>query len=128
METKEETVAQRALRLLEAVPAEDFLRSIFTDEKGKCCAIGHYMRLTSHDPNDYSMSNCCDRNYINKRVASYAGSDLRISSEQYLRTVHSEQDVTLSEVNNSAHINGYNQSEVKDRVIACLKDMVAAGY
>ena len=42
-----ETVAQKALRLLMPVPAGDWITNVFTDQSGKCCAIGHYMRLKS---------------------------------------------------------------------------------
>lgn len=107
-----ETVAQEALRLLSAVPKNKWITNNFTNKEDKCCAIGHYVRLTSNNPNDYSLSNCTD--------TPSSMSELRIISEQYLV------DYTIATVNNR-QINRYQQKTPKDRVIACLKDMVKAG-
>ena len=50
---------QDILNVIKDVPAKDFLPYFFTNEKDKCCTIGHYNRLTSDDPTDYSATNCC---------------------------------------------------------------------
>ncbi len=49
---------KEVLEVLINVPAEDFITYRFSDEVSKCCAIGHYSRLTSADPTDYSYTNC----------------------------------------------------------------------
>jgi hypothetical protein len=60
METKTETLAQKALRLISSVPQDEFMPYDFTNGENKCCVVGHYMRLTSNNPTDYSKQNCDD--------------------------------------------------------------------
>jgi len=102
-----ETVAQKALRLLEPIPAEDFLAEKFTDGLGRCCVIGHYMRLTSENPMDFSFYNCRDLYW----------SDLRLESEKF------------SPGRNIVKVNNSSPPETrKNNIIAFLEDMIAAGY
>jgi len=121
----EETVAKKALRLLEPIPSENFIHGEFTNRKDKCCVIGHYQRLISDDPSDYSRSNCADET---------ADSPLRISSKEFLKKKLKVFD-DISTVNNDYNIfsyskimKKYSQKNRKRRVIACLKDMIKAGY
>ncbi len=106
----EETVAQKALRLLNPIPANKFMVEAFSDEISKCCIIGHYKRLTSDNPDDYSFENCSD-NFL---------SDLRLKGLQF--------GVNIAGINNSPNCSKYNQKTAKARSIACLKDMIKAGY
>ena len=57
---KELTPSQKALKLLSSVPSKDFITGKFTDNVGKCCAIGHIERLTSNNSNNYTNLNCYD--------------------------------------------------------------------
>lgn len=117
--SKPETIAQKALRLLTPIPTEDFISDNYTDEIGKCCGIGHYVRATSQDPSDYSVKNCSD---------SVHKSPIRIASRRFLEKKHNVQFKDLAEVNNYNTTNGYTESRTKDRVIHLLTDMVEAGY
>lgn len=119
---KKETVAQKALRLLSTVPKSKFITSNFTDEKGKCCAVGHYQRL-QNNKNDYSKVNCSDGvGFLND------GCDLRIKSKKFLAEKYNLLGPSIATVNNETTVNGYTQKTIKARVIRLLKDMVKAGY
>ena len=107
-----ETVAQEALRLLSAVPKNKWITDVLTNEVDKCCAIGHYTRLKSSNHNNYSPTNCSDWSIP---------SSLRVVSKLYLV------DYTIATVNNRS-VDKYQQKTPKGRVIACLKDMIKAGY
>ncbi len=118
MET--ETLAQKAFRLLSEVPQNDFIIGEFGDGIGKCCAIGHFQRLTSSNPTDYSNNNCCD----NDRLKN---DDLRTASNNFLRQKYGLKYSCIANVNNANKTNGYTEEIIKDRVIHLLKDMVAEG-
>lgn len=114
MENTKETTAQKYLRLLSDIPAEDFIAGWYSNEKDKCCAMGHIERLSSHNPKDYSSRNCMD----NMKLRTY-------SNEFLLK--HKKIDVNMSFVNDNVSVY-YPEPEIKDRVIHLLKDMVEAGY
>lgn len=46
------------LDVIKDVPGDEYMVQDFTNGVDKCCALGHYMRLTSDDPADYSPKNC----------------------------------------------------------------------
>lgn len=110
------TVAALAFRLLKRVPSKDWLIDEFTDYKSKCCAIGHYTRLTSENPQDYDVSNCSDM-----ARAGYRWKSLRDQSELYLY------GDSVAGVNNGRD-SRYRQRTAKSRTMALLKDMMKAGY
>ena len=60
--------ATEAKALLEPIPADKFITGKFSDDVGKCCGVGHLVRLKSSNPNDYSGSNCCDYYHKDKSV------------------------------------------------------------
>ena len=107
-----------AKELLLPIPKNDFLLHKFSDGWGKCCAIGHLVRLKSKDPLDYKQW-CGDggeiENFVRKQV------------RKYIRETHNESGC-LAVVNNKNTINGYTQDNPKDRVIALLNDMIKDGY
>lgn len=121
-ETKpQETVAQEALRLLKDIPEEEFLIDTFSDEKSRCCVIGHYTRLKSTNPEDYTYRNCADF-MVNSEHRIF-----RNRSRDFMQSVHGDyQDISV--VNNTRSVNGYTEETVKARVMHCLEDMVKAGY
>ena len=42
------------------IPEEEWISNAFSDiDTHKCCFVGHYTRLNSHDVSDYRSSNCC---------------------------------------------------------------------
>ena len=112
-----ETLAQKALRLLSSVPKEDYITRTYTDNIGKCCAVGHYARLTSKNTDDYSLNNCYDD-------SDSESIKLRILSSQFIKNKYDMLHSDLSTVNNGPTINGYIEPEIKDRVIHLLTDMV----
>src|SRR5690606_26729794 len=71
-------VLLEAHHLLSGVPEGDWIQGRFTDGVGKCCVIGHYTRLTSTNPSDYSAFNCSDFGRMKLRNAyrMLAGFDL----------------------------------------------------
>ena len=114
-----ETIAQEALRLLEPIKSTKFITDKFTNDVDCCCAIGHYARLRSGNPDDYSLYNCSDR---------WRNGRLRTESAKYISSQK------LSPFNKSiAHVNStpigkYQQKTPKARSIALLKDMIKEGY
>lgn len=53
-------IAEEALKLLSPIHYSKWMVYTFTNEKNKCCAIGHYQRLKSSNPENYSFANCED--------------------------------------------------------------------
>lgn len=127
--------ATQAKELLLTVPKEDFITHSYTDGEGKCCGIGHLERLSSNDPNDYSPDNCMDLKkyeedpvsvFVRKQVYNFLtknyAEELPVKVNSYLYIPN------LAHVNNQDNINGFTQDNPKDRVIALLDEMIAAGY
>ena len=107
-----------AKELLLPIPQNDFLLHKFSDGHGKCCAIGHLVRLKSEDPLNYKQCLWDEgevENFVRKQV------------RKYIRETH-EEHACLARVNNRIDINGYTQDNPKDRVIALLNDMIKDGY
>jgi hypothetical protein len=115
------TICQKALELLSTVPAEDFITDKFADNKGKCCAIGHFIRLTGENPADYSPDNCADWRGDQKDLRKAS----RTAAQQILDTSN---DIDLADINNSPIYNGWIEESIKDRVIHFLQDAVKAGF
>jgi hypothetical protein len=103
-----------ALEMFRQIPTDQIIPDSFTDEKGKCCAIGHLVRLTSQNPKDYSLNNCW---------LSYVPNPVRTFCRETVSDFTGGHD--LSDINNA--ITGrYQQATPKERVIAVLEDMVKA--
>lgn len=117
--TMENTIAQKALDFLSNIPSEDFIKYAFSDDKSKCCAIGHLTRLTSNNPFDYTIDNCKDMFGL--------GVKIRIASTDYLLNIQNIKYADISCVNNGS-VNVYTEPKPKDRVIHLLTDMVKNGY
>lgn len=115
---KEQTIAQKALNKLKSISKDRFIINEFTDEINKCCVLGHIVRLTSKNSKDYSYNNCYDN-------STNFGGKLRQRSREYLNSIGSYGDI--SSINNSKY-GIYQQETPKERSMALLKDMIAAGY
>jgi len=113
----EKTVAQKTLEILSVVPSEDWITDLHTDLESKCCAIGHYVRLTSNNPDNYNSDNCVD----------YNRAPIRNSSSEFLNKIHNLNGIDIAHVNNKP-VAKYTQDTPKERVIALLNDMIKAGY
>lgn len=119
-----ETVAQEALRLLKDIPSNEFLFGRYSDGHRRCCSVGHYIRLKSLDPTNYSIENCNDS--LNDNSPLENPLELRLRSRHFLLSKKESGDI--ASVNNCDKIFPYNEPEIKDRVIHLLEDMVEAGY
>lgn len=108
-----ETIAQEAKRLLEPIPEEKWLSNKFTDEISCCCAIGHYNRMKSANPKDFSYGNCAWKDTEDA---------IRNESLKFLKF-----DGDIAVINNGLR-ETYPQPTPKQRVLALLDDMIAAGY
>lgn len=113
--------AKDVKKLLAPIPENKWTIGEFTDGKEKCCFIGHYIRLTSDNPKNYSYTKCHDFGN-NKRPYN-----LREKTKEFLRRVHGIYEDGAS-VNNDAGINGYNEETPKARVMHLLDDMIDHGY
>jgi len=110
---------KRALQLLEGVPEEKFTTGAYTRQiEEKCCSLGHFSRLTSINPNNFSYSNCSRPDIINR----FADKTYKFIVEKY------KERANLASVNDDKGVNGYIEETPKKRVIHLLKDMIAAGY
>lgn len=115
------TKIQQAFQLLNEVPEQQWLIELFTDFKSKCDAIGHFQRLTSSNPEDFSYENCTDR---------FKGRDLRLLSLQFCLTkgyFYKNTALDIAVINNIT-TQQYPQETPKQRVLALLKDMIDNGY
>lgn len=108
--------AVEARSLLIGIPKEEFITEYFSDDIGRCCAVGHLVRLKSSDTKSYNQP--LSDGY-NKEVFQFVRGDVsNFLWEKY------NQSATLATVNNQNNINGYTQDNPKDRVIALLDDMI----
>lgn len=108
--------AQQILDIISPIPAEDFCVNLYEDD-GKRCFLGHiHNALAEPDDTDW-VRDCGD----------YNGYGARQLTQRFLKEVHGL-DANGADVNNEIDVNGYNQPEIKDRVMAMLNDMVAKGY
>ena len=117
----QETFAKKALRLLTQVPESEWITEEFSDGKACCCAIGHFTRLTSKNPADYSWQNCSDTSIRQEK--------LRRQSKKFLRKKNPNiiPGANIANVNNG-DLRQYPQPTPKSRTVALLADMVEAGF
>ena len=125
--------ATQAKELLLPIAKEDFLLDKFTNKINKCCAIGHLVRLTSDNPSDYTTENCVDFDLsdfpiINPKEGAEEVHDFARTKVNKFLLKEYDEDENLATVNNCDLVNGYNQDNPKDRVIALLDDMIKSGY
>lgn len=101
-----ETITQEAKRLLEPIPEENWMVGDFTDGVSKCCGSGHFMRLRSPGQK-YLYSSWTAINTMTPIVAEFNES-------------------SIAAVNDGENPK-YQQPTPKQRVMALLDDMIAAG-
>lgn len=115
--------AQQALDIIKPIPAEKFITWVYGKRDGSSCVLGHIHRaLSPNGSEDFS--------------GDSDGFGLRELSKAYVNTHHPEikqesrfnKEIDIADVNNWAEYNGWKESEIKDRVVHFLEDMVAAGY
>jgi len=116
MKTSPLSVLQRAKLLLSPVPNEQWCKHNFVIEETKqCCAIGHYVRLSSPNPDLYVLYNCHDQ--VDDGSRDLRTASVRVAKQMGMR------DVDIAAVNNgnSEH---YPQPTPKARVMAFLDDAI----
>ena len=105
-------LVEDALQKLRPIPEDQWIRNKYTDGKNRCCAMGHYTRLSGNNPNDYHNDNCSQS--LAPDFMDKLGDRLRNL------TIHTTGD-TLVNANNGTHCS-YSQDSCKLRTIACLED------
>ena len=116
---KQKITAEKLIEMFKPIPEEDFIIRNYTNGNDKCCVIGHYERLTSENPNDYSFINCSDYH-------DGGGGDLREWSAMVIAEM-GWSFYSLATVNNGRAAQ-YPQPTPKKRVMAFLEDARKAGY
>lgn len=111
------TKAQEILDIISPIPADKFITGKFgywdNPENGQSCFIGHINRALNPDGSPFG---------------NHQGFGARQLTQKFLGEVHNLWDCDGADVNNEDFINGYNEPEIKDRIMHLLNDMVKAGY
>jgi len=103
-------VLMQAEGLLKEVKPSEWMTEMFSDCNSKCCALGHYSRLTSEDPSNYGMDNCIARVNI-----------LRTASLVVMKEMSCE-DGDIATINNGDWFDcGFKQKTPKGRTMAFLR-------
>ena len=106
------TTAQQIKDIIEPIPAEKFICSVYGDKEGNCCFLGHIHVALS--PNK-----------------SYFGDDNGYGARQLTRKFLIEKhgiNTDGSDVNNYETINGYTEPVIKDRIMHLIEDMITANF
>lgn len=126
--------ATQAIKLLEPIPIDNFIIGKYTDGQGKCCAIGHLVRLTSDDPTDYDEENCMDGIQKNQDVTLFARNKVtEFLSKRYdfwesLAGVNNNMITSSHQLAKDILSVGEQPDLIKGRVMGVLKLMQKAGY
>ncbi len=134
-----ETKAQFILNLLKDIPEKNWTTRTYTDEKSKCCALGHIIRLTSKNPKDYNFFNCnlSSSSVTNKEFSSHFKTSQETNT--YLSSFIKEKrgfHGSFANINDGTDLwllgkktnETYRQSSPKQRVILFLEWMVKEGW
>jgi len=117
MKKKSLKILKKAKKQLGKVPSNQWHTDIFTNNNDSCCAIGHFTRLNSKDPSDFSMDNCKPNN-----------DTLREASNEAMQCINGNGGGhDISTVNNdigSGSLEAYSEEEPKDRVMHFLDDAI----
>lgn len=108
-----ETIAQEAKRILEPIPAKQWMMYNYCNAtEDKCCGMGHLNK---------AISGCAIISSFESKIRSSAIAYL-VASEKYGDGTSGFASIND---NNSLH---YTQKTPKKRVLALLDDMIKAGY
>ena len=124
MENPQITSAKQIKEILEPIPKELFQKGAYgnslisdknfgTIDNGCSCALGHIHRhFNPDDP---------------QAIGDQNGYGARQLTAKYLIEKHAR-ICNIAHVNNSTGVNGYNEPEIKDRVMHLIDDMIRDGY
>lgn len=115
------TITQKALSLLETVPAEAFMTGEFTDGRNKCDAFGHFNRLISKNPNDYSYVNCEGMFGATEKESN----EFLEATRKYFKMIGSNRK-TIVDFNDS--LTRYNPEAIKIEILRLLNAMIEKGF
>jgi len=124
-----ETIAQEAYRLLKDVDENKWIETFMSNGCGLGCALGHYNRLKSENPSDFSETNMASRFSINMYSNKLRETSNTFLSEKYTNI---SKDINkdyrdIANINNNK-CEDYQESTPKERVLHLLTDMIEAGY
>lgn len=108
-------VIEKAIEVLGPIPANEWITGHFTNHHGVCCVIGHFTRLTSDAPTNYSIENCRDIGIDDTR-------DLR-KAYHYLHSSSIYSGFDIADINNGDN-SEYQQDTPKERVMQALQDIL----
>jgi len=115
-----ETIAQEAYRLLKDVDTNIWITTFMSNGCGIGCALGHYNRLKSDNPNDFGIDNMSE-------IIMEFSSKLRLISQEYLTIKFNNSLLDIATINNNRH-GDYQENTPKERVLHLLTDMIEVGY
>lgn len=101
---------EKARKLLESIPEDQFMTGAFTDRIGKCCGIGHLIRLSSTDPSNYGK--CFFRDYTPPEG--------ELSMIRFMSDYEKRSGVPNLMVINDSKVGRFRQETPKQRLMAAL--------
>lgn len=110
--------ADHVISVLNPVPSDQWITSSFTNGEDRCCAIGHYQRLTGGKPGVYSLKNCSDR--LSGKLRIVTGAYMKHKGIKINRLMPIAE--SIADINNRK-IGPYTQETPKERIMAFLMDM-----
>ena len=111
-------VLKQAKELFDPITEDEFITDKYTDQVSKCCTVGHYKRLTSSNPQDYSSKNCIE-SYDEMKAN---GCQLRMASKIASYKMFGE-NYDIAWINNEL-VGIFNQPTPKQRVMAFLNESI----
>jgi len=103
---KEITTFKQIKEIIEPIPADKFCTKEYENNKGQCCFFGH-IHKTIH----------VHKNPLGDRD----GFGARKLTRTFIAQVHNSCGDGAS-VNNGPYVNGYNEPEIKDRLMHMIED------
>lgn len=99
------TTFKRIKEIIEPIPIDKFCAHVYENSKGQCCFLGHIQKSISGDA-----------------LANEDGFGTRDLTAKFLEESHNIFGFSGANVNNSEMVNGYNEPEIKDRLMHMIED------
>jgi hypothetical protein len=114
------SIVKEAYNLFKDIPEEQWTTGKFSNNIDKCCAIGHWIRLHSSDPTNFSLDNCKDYTY--DTFFRFKMDEIIIEKYNPTRSVDIPYE-SFAQINNyeTGH---FQQKTPKQRVIALLNELL----
>ena len=98
------TTFKQIKEIIEPIPADQFCKDYFENDKGQCCFLGHIQKHVS-----------------GSALEDFGGFGALSLTERFLESAHGTW-CDGSRVNNSPSVNGYNEPIIKDRLMHMIED------